>query len=689
MFTNLSIRYKLSLIVVTFSVGLLLIAGIGFWSTSQVAVRGPVYGRIVDTKDFIADILPPPAYAVEANLVAHQLLNAKDESRIEALAKQLSQLETDFNTRVRFWQERDGTPEARQLYSLLCGKAAENGRNYFKIARGEYLAAIRGGNREASTQILEGRLTPLFDAHRAEIVKAVDQANQLTTDVETATTSFMQWMAGLQWTTVGLTLVAANAMAIAISRSMVRGINSLCALIEGALSRMSVGSSAHLTRRQDEIGNIARSFDLFASRSCEVIAKIETAGQSVIELANNMASSSDEMSSKMQQQCRQIREVRQSVDDLKAAFAEVESKTGAASEEAHRSSEIATDVEQRAQRVGQAVAAISDIARRTSLLALNASIEAARVGEAGKGFNVVATEVRELASRSDDAARDIATTVGNIIGSGAGSRASRVEVLGETAMDFGETATAHTSEDVPTPVDGGTSSFAATAHEAGSVDDSGQNGLFVQSTHHGALDAVAINAAASEAQASHHRDTRDLRAIVSNARDVATHLSRITKLSRQQSNTISQVRDNLSAVENSSTHAAEVATRVATSNRDVVNKARDIIGIAKRFAMDRRAMARDAVNREIKIDAGDGRVFAAKWVDRNSTSVGLICPREFEPGDVLTVTDSGGDASLKNRRLKVLSSLRVEGGFRVAAFVATDGQQSTGSFATKHHALAA
>jgi methyl-accepting chemotaxis protein len=69
---------------------------------------------------------------------------------------------------------------------------------------------------------------------------------------------------------------------------------------------------------------------------------------------------------------------------------------------------------QNSQEIGEILEVISEIANRTNLLGLNATIEAARASESTRGFGVVADEVRSLAERSGQAAKDIATLVENI-----------------------------------------------------------------------------------------------------------------------------------------------------------------------------------------------------------------------------------------------------------------------------------
>ncbi|MEM9176005.1 MAG: methyl-accepting chemotaxis protein [Myxococcota bacterium] len=114
------------------------------------------------------------------------------------------------------------------------------------------------------------------------------------------------------------------------------------------------------------------------------------------------------------------------VEDSRNASQVVEAGVGAANE-ARRSIE---ELDRSTEEIQIVLTVIDQIADQSKLLALNASIEAARAGESGRGFNVVAQEVRKLASRTEEATRHIASTVAQILERGDRSAVS-IRAMGD------------------------------------------------------------------------------------------------------------------------------------------------------------------------------------------------------------------------------------------------------------------
>src|SRR6187402_2847572 len=88
-----------------FGVAFAAFALVAFRVINTVKVNGPVYHRIVQGKDLIADVLPPPEYIIESYLLVLQLEKATDPVTIAGLVERGRSLKRDFDTRHQFWVE--------------------------------------------------------------------------------------------------------------------------------------------------------------------------------------------------------------------------------------------------------------------------------------------------------------------------------------------------------------------------------------------------------------------------------------------------------------------------------------------------------------------------------------------------------------------------------------------------------
>ncbi|HEJ7121523.1 methyl-accepting chemotaxis protein-2 (aspartate sensor receptor) [Serratia marcescens] len=216
-----------------------------------------------------------------------------------------------------------------------------------------------------------------------------------------------------------IAIIAGVLIAWRITLQITRPLHSTLAMAE----RIASGDlrQAQTSTRRDELGQLLNAVAAMSQNLRTMIEKIQMGVSQVSTASAEIAAGNTDLSSRTEQQAAAVEETAASMEQLTATV-----KQNA--DNAHHANQLATDASQTAQqggklvenvvstmrdissssqRIAEITTLINGIAFQTNILALNAAVEAARAGEQGRGFSVVASEVRSLASRSAQAAKEI------------------------------------------------------------------------------------------------------------------------------------------------------------------------------------------------------------------------------------------------------------------------------------------
>ncbi len=421
--TKLSHRFLslLGVLIICFS-------AYGAWSfkvLGDLKVNGPVYQRIIQGKDLIADILPPPEYIIESYLVSLQAMAASTTERQPFIAN-LRSLKNDYDARHDYWDKENLDIQLKEQLLDRSGKPAQE---FYQVALSQFIPALEKNDDAAAAAALE-TMKRHYSAHRAAINTLVEMANKRIETDEANAKNQIQTATGVMLAMLIGAMLLTALFLLAISRSLIRQMGGEPHYAASIAASIAAGDLAvAIDVRPNDQSSLLAAMKTMRDSLSTIVSEVRAGTELIATASGQIASGNQDLSSRTEQQASSLEETASSMEELSGAVRQNAGNAQQANMLALSASEVAlrggtvvaqvvstmSSINMSSRKIVDIISVIDGIAFQTNILALNAAVEAARAGEQGRGFAVVASEVRHLAQRSASAAKEIKILISNSV----------------------------------------------------------------------------------------------------------------------------------------------------------------------------------------------------------------------------------------------------------------------------------